>query len=61
MPHLGVCLARTRSGPRYWFEGTVRLALDLGIAAQYVVLGTALDPNLLGVGQLDFGQLDNTG
>jgi len=41
-------------------EGTVKLALDLGIAAQYVAFGTVLDPNLLGVRQLDFGQLDNT-
>ncbi len=41
-------------------EGTVKLAFDLGIVVQHVAFGTALDPNLLGVGQLDFGQLDNT-
>ncbi len=41
-------------------DGTVKLVLDLRIAAQYLVFGTALDPNLLGVSQLAFGQLDNT-
>ena len=38
--------------------GIVKLALDLGSAARYVVVGTRLDPNLLVVGQHDFGQLD---
>ena len=43
------------------FEDTVKLALGVsGIVARYVAFGTALDPNLLGGSQLDFGQLNNT-
>ncbi len=48
MSTLEVKPPQTTGQPGLTAWGTVKLALDLGIEAQYVALGTAHDPNLLG-------------